>query len=338
MGSCPHFAADEIPSCVALEVHVFRHVRDFLLGNTELRKSRLDFPLAASGCLRRDASTNSIEVVDKKCLGCGFCVAGCPSTSFVIDESLAPQANCGGIRTISSGFLSIVKQENVSSSVFRKMSGLLADANGEHLRSFAAFTSADEVLHLSRWAVRALTFLLGSTSEGAVEVNIPIEGKDRPGRLDVCVRSEFEMFVFESKKNFKEMMREGRVFDQYLDYQTEIDRILLDERPNRECHLMLLVGGDESDMFPPDHSECTAHDLDACRRFLNWLHRNNAKAVSAQGLLWLFYRKLAGLDEDPVALLKKLKDSDGNLVLTSRGYVVATGNDFNICDFTAGCI
>jgi len=333
MSSCPHFTPDVIPSCTAFERLVFRDIHEFLNDGAARHKERQDFPLVTAGCLQRNSESNSIEVVEAKCVGCGFCVTGCPSMSFKIDDSLAPMARCGEGRAVTHQFRQLVTHENISSAVFRKLTGIFAGGQSKNFWSFADFTSSDEVKNLSPWAMRALTYLLGPGSEGALEVNIAIEGKDRSGRLDVCVRTEREVFIFESKKDFKAMMSEGRVFDQFLDYRIEIDRSIVESGIHRPCHLMVLLGGEETDVFPPGHPESSAHDSDALRRFLKWLHSNQAKTVSAQGLLWLLYGKLAGLERDPLELLRKLDRTDEYVAFTSQGFVCADGDDFKLCTF-----
>ena len=319
MATCPHFANSEIQSCLALTSSVFKNARSFIAGEKASRKMQTLFSLIEGGCITREIEGNSITVNKAKCIGCGFCISGCPSHSFSVANSLVPSNQCGNGLSISSAGTQLFSKDNFSDDVFRKLSNTMSDPKSSGQQSVAKFTSSDEVRNLSPWAAQIAGYICGSNSEVALEVNIEIEGKRRAGRLDVCVRSESGVFIFESKKSFKSMITEGRIFDQFLDYRLEIEKICAVSSRHSESHLFILVGGDETDFFPEDHPECSSFDRDASKRTFNWLTVNNGKVITAHGLLWLAFRDLTKQEPRSVEVLKRFHSDSSALVLTSRG-------------------
>jgi hypothetical protein len=164
-------------------------------------------------------------------------------------------------------------------------------------------------------------YVCGSESEVALEVSIDIEDKPRAGRLDVCVRSENGVFIFESKKTFKSMIIEDRVFDQFLDYRIELDAIAQSISSASKCHLFILIGGEETDVLPTSNPECTSFDRESTRFLYNWLNSNNGKIITAQGLLWLAWRDLTDQSPRSFEILKRFDLNETARILTSRGFV-----------------
>jgi ferredoxin len=321
MSSCPHFSIAQIPSCLALTSAVFKDAKSFVTGGKSVREIQTLFPLIAAGCISRDLENNSIRVNSSKCIGCGFCIAGCPSRSFALTDSMVPISRCGSGLKVSTELVEFHKSDNLSDRVFLKLSTALTHAKSIENQSFASFTSSDEVKNLSPWAAQIAAYICGEQSEIGLEVNIDIEDKPRAGRLDVCIRSEHGVFIFESKKSFKSMMTEDRIFDQFLDYRLELDQISSDADVNPLCHLFVLIGGDETDLFPLDHPDCSSFDADNSRRMYKWLMENNAKMISAQGLLWLAFRDFSNQSPSSIEVLKSFYLNSSAHVLTSRGCV-----------------
>ena len=321
MPSCPHFVIAQVPSCLALTSSVFKDAKSFVTGGKSVRQIQTLFPLIAAGCISRDLENNAIRVNSSKCIGCGFCIAGCPSHSFALTDSMKPISQCGSGLKISSELVQLYKSDNSSDDVFLKLSSALAYGRSIEQQSLSNFTSSDEVRNLSPWAAQIASFICGKQSEIGLEVNIDIEGKPRAGRLDVCIRSKNGVFIFESKKSFKSMMIEDRIFNQFLDYRLELDQISSEDDVNPRCHLFVLIGGDETDLFPLDHPDCSSYDADESRRMYRWLKENNAKIVSAQGLLWLAFRDFSGQSPSSVDVLKSFYSDSSAYILTSRGFV-----------------
>jgi ferredoxin len=330
MTTCPHFALSEIPSCIALTSGVYANVQAFIAGNLPVREIRTLFPLVVAGCLTRDAESNSIKVNREKCIGCGFCIAGCPSRSFALIDSIQPNSQCGSGFKFSSDHFKLLKSDNISNQVFPKLSIAVTDNKSAEHQSISNFTGSDEVKNLSPWAAQLASYICGEESQVALEVHIEIEGMPRAGRLDVCVRSEHGFFIFESKKNFKSMMIENRIFDQILDYRYEIDQIKADHVPQSQRRLFTLIGGEETDLFPENHPECSSFDLEASKRLFEWLQKNNGKVVSAQGLLWLAFRDFTKQNQPSVEVLKTFYSDSSAMILTSRGQVQAHRGSFSL--------
>ncbi len=152
-------------------------------------------------------------------------------------------------------------------------------------------------------------------------MSIDIEGKPRAGRLDVCVRSENGVFIFESKKTIKSMIIDNRVLDQFLVYRIELDAITQSISSVSKCHLFILIGGEETDVFPTSNAECTSFDRESTRFLYNWLNSNNGKIITAQGLLWLVWRDLTDQSPRLSETLKRFDLNETARILTSRGFV-----------------
>ena len=321
MSSCPHFSREQIPTCLALNSSVFKNAQSFLSGSPAIRTIETPFPLIIRGCMGRDVANNAVKTNTSNCIGCGFCIAGCPSRSFEVPRSMQPISQCGSGLSASSEAIKMLKTENTTNRVFPKLVKVIGNQKSSESVSFANFTGSDEVRNLSPWAAQMARYVCGSESEVALEVSIDIEGKPRAGRLDVCVRSENGVFIFESKKTFKSMIIENRVFDQFLDYRIELDAITQSISSASKCHLFILIGGEETDVFPMGNPECTSFDRESTRFLYNWLKTNNGKIVTAQGLLWLAWRDLTDQSPRSFEILKRFDLNETARVLTSRGFV-----------------
>ena len=319
MPLCPHFDNSEVQSCLALTSSVFKNAKSFLTWGKATKDMQTLFPLISDGCITRESEGNSIIINKKKCIGCGFCIAGCPSHSFSLASSMVPRNQCGSGLSVSNAVENLFTSVNFSDDVFEKLSFAVSDTTSSGRQSISKFTSSNEVRNLSPWAAQIASYICGSDSEVALEVPIEIEGKPRAGRLDVCVRSGSGVFIFESKKSFKSMISENRIFDQMLDYRFEIERIINDGDSLPESHLFILIGGDETDLFPEPHPECSSFDKDASSRMFEWLSINNEKVITAQGLLWLAFRDFTKQVPPSVEVLKSFHSETSALVLTSRG-------------------
>jgi len=124
----------------------------------------------------------------------------------------------------------------------------------------------------------------------ALEVNLKIKQRDRGGRLDICLFNVNDkyLFVAETKISMTDMIREGRFEAQMIAYETELQN----ECPVdiKKCKF-LLIGGEESEMLPPDIEGCTAYKAHS-DLFYDIICKNHFFFISANAMLALGLMKM----------------------------------------------
>ena len=116
-------------------------------------------------------------------------------------------------------------------------------------------------------------------------------------------------------------------------YNIECQKIIDDEftSENLEFYLSLLVGGSETDLYPPQHTDCTSIVGDKAKKFYNDIENNQIKFVSANAL-WIL--GINGIFSDSKIcwdLLFPEIFSDSNVIgIITEGLIKKHNSDFII--------
>jgi hypothetical protein len=190
---------------------------------------------------------------------------------------------------------------------------------------FEEFTGVDEVNNLSSWLVGFLDFSEEGIRIGK-ELQVIQQQSPRDGRLDASCYSLIrkDLLVFEAKKSLPSLIAEKRFEYQIPEYQKELDRLM---RESDICQntLLLAVGGEETDLYPEDHIDCTTGKVgNLAKTFYTKSIESKIRFVSANALWGLNVVKIAEPDFNPVEFLIKLFEDEAVHGLVSGGAIYNT--------------
>lgn len=162
-------------------------------------------------------------------------------------------------------------------------------------RTFEEFTGVDEVNNLSSWLIGFINSVDQTLRKGK-ELEILQNESPRDGRLDaVCIsNSSKELFAFEAKKNLISLINEKRFEIQIPEYQKELNRLQIEVLGgDSKVALILTIGGNETDLYPPDHDDCIGGQVgNLSETFYSKILKRNIKFISANALWCLHtYKK-----------------------------------------------
>jgi hypothetical protein len=166
----------------------------------------------------------------------------------------------------------------------------IEDSSFSEYRRFEDFTSKDEVNNLSLWTLACIKHLSNDNdSQFGKELHIPLPDNPRDARLDVVSRDGDQILIFESKVNLFSALSEGRFKSQIPNYYSECKRITkefnLKDHKNYNINIFLLIGGEETDLYPSDHPDCTTGQSgEISNTFYDILQEYKIKFVSANSL------------------------------------------------------
>ncbi len=194
---------------------------------------------------------------------------------------------------------------------------------------FEEFTSKNEVKQISLWALSCLNYLSsGKDIRLGKELEIIQTSNPRDGRLDVVVLNDKEIIIMESKVNLTSLLNEGRFKLQIPEYQKECQK--LSDKHN--LSIFLLIGGEETDLYPPRHPDCTTGQVgNVAKIFYDNLIRYKIKFISANAL-WALYaysliNKKKAYWKD---ILPKVFKDEKVLGLLSGGKVINEGSNMSL--------
>lgn len=190
---------------------------------------------------------------------------------------------------------------------------------------FEDFTGVDEVNNLSSWLAGFLDFSEEGVRIGK-ELQVIQHQSPRDGRLDASCYSlaRKDLLVFEAKKSLSSLIAEKRFEYQIPEYQKELNRLMA-ESDVRKNTLLLAVGGEETDLYPEGHIDCTTGKVgNLAKTFYSKSTESKIRFVSANALWGLKVVKIAEPDFNPVEFLTKLFEDDKVLGLLSGGAVYTT--------------
>lgn len=296
-----------------------------------------------------------LSIDRKRCISCGACFFRCPYRLIAIDPQYRSQIcsptecqyvskcidNCVGkaLRIVTENQSEIVETKSfeIPQSIIEKVKqffkGKKIDVPAlfsleQKCSSLEQFTSTKETSHLIPWAICMLQTLCDDQdARFANELHIETIENPRDARVDICAKNYNEVVIVESKVSLSKLLAEDRYRIQLPLYKKEGERITIDynESANEDISttVLLLVGGKESDLFPPDHQECTSRTGNQAATFYQHLSDHRIQFVSANALWALCWHKIC-LDKADLwnYVLKNIfRDSQENLGLLTAGIV-----------------
>jgi hypothetical protein len=216
----------------------------------------------------------------------------------------------------------------------------IKDRSFNMYKRFEDFTSKNEVNNISLWALDCLKYLSeGNDSQFGKELEVPIPINPRDARLDVVSRDGSHILILESKVRLKNALEEGRFKIQIPSYYKECkqmtDTFNSDKNNDYGVTIFLLIGGEETDLYPPNNPDCTTGKVgNLSRAFYHDLEKDKIKFISANAL-WciLMYSRIKQTRVMWNEILPKLFIDDSTIGLLSGGKVVSKGSSIAIEKF-----
>jgi hypothetical protein len=192
---------------------------------------------------------------------------------------------------------------------------------GAKFRNFEDWTSVSEEKHLSLWLYALLSYLLPRSIQIGKEVDIPLKGYPRPGRLDACGIYKDKLLNLEAKISIKDAVKDQRYRSQIPEYNRAIaTTILKSSRPELMFSNFLVVGASEFDLRVESD---TLHSTVLGKEFLKQCRNSEIKFITSNALWCLLMGILAGAYdfEEVRDFLFFSLDDDEILGLTSAGTI-----------------
>lgn len=202
---------------------------------------------------------------------------------------------------------------------------------------FEDFTSRNEVHNISLWSLSCLKNLsFGAEIRLGKELEILQTKNPRDGRLDVVALSNNELLVLEAKVSLPSLLSEGRFKYQIPSYEKECLNMLdkYSSEAGIKCGLstLLIVGGEETDLYPPDHPDCISGQVGRISQILyDNLLEYRLKFISANALWALSsIAEVLGKKIYWYEILPKLFREKDTVGLLSGGKVVRNKDRFTV--------
>jgi hypothetical protein len=279
-------------------------------------------------------SDEKLTIDSERCIGCLSCI---------IANSGVPHKVI--IQRIPQIMISMFGSEDELRSIFEEsknyFQGVPASLPqfskifGRMCGGFEEFTAKNEVDGLAIWSMITLKFL---SSDGkarvAKEIGITPEQRLRDARLDVCVMSNNRVAIAETKVSLVKMLADGRFPIQMRNYNQECRNSILqfnrDHDVSLDMDLFLIIGGKETDLFPPNDSRCTARTGNRSATFYQRIEKEGIRFVSANALWALAMKSLSDKRRICWDLLFPEIFSQGAIGLVSAGIVMKDGTGFAV--------
>lgn len=206
-------------------------------------------------------------------------------------------------------------------------------------RRFEDFTSKDEVNNISLWALACIKHLSSNDSQHGKELEVPIPNNPRDARLDVVARDESQILILESKVKLFDALVEGRFKIQIPAYYNECKKITeesnLKSNKNSRINIFLLIGGEETDLYPSNSPYCTTGQVgNISNIFYDTLKTYKIKFISANALWSLSaYSILNGRNIKWSEILPYIFAEKSTVGLLSSGKVIIEDESVSIKPF-----
>jgi len=208
----------------------------------------------------------------------------------------------------------------------------ILDKTIEKFSRFEDFTKVEELSNISLWSLGALRFLsLEKGTRLGKELEIIQTSNPRDGRLDLVILSTENVLIIETKTDLSTALSENRFVSQVSNYTKECQRVI-DEYtkqggPKFKLISLLEIGGEETDLYPVNHPDCTSGKVGKIARiFYDTVVKHDIKFVSANALWALTaYAQVKYKKIDFISLLEKV--NDGNFLGLLSGGMVCRDQD-----------
>ncbi len=259
-------------------------------------------------CSGLDIKTRTFN---SNCFACLFCV--------VNDKELQDLlVNNRGLDFIASISRKAFDEEIIDSP--KTLSGLKHPYN-----SFERFTSVDETTNIQPWVAGIISNTCSCSNRVSMEIPIFNLDYDRNGRLDVGIMCNNYLIAIETKTTLDDALADERFIEQYHKYTIEIEKSI------KQYTYLTLIGGRESDLLPIQDSHCTGIIGDKTSRFYSKIDKNRIKFISANALLCICAKFLAG-NEDFACdkILSKVFKDENCIGLLSCGKIIKDDDKYLI--------
>ena len=269
-----------------------------------------------------EVNGTEVQINLKKCIGCMACL----STVKNLDK-----LNIDKARLLAQMYPKETLIEFDKKNVFNGQLFSFPFFPDRKTNTFSEFTSVKETKHLSLWAATVLNFLC-STDNSRIGKEIEIMKTDNPrdGRLDVCIDSNEFILIGEAKGNLDSLLTENRYRIQIPSYKREcqkfVDEYNLKYNKNKIIIIFLIVGGEESELLPETHPECSSRAGNKSKRFYDDLIKHNIKFVSANAILLLMLYSFYINKRICFDLLMSQINDNNFIGLTTAGIIQRSGN------------
>lgn len=273
-----------LPPCLVFTHKIYKNLPTFL-GDENVMKSKDELLSNEINCISYDKALNAISINQDQCLSCGSCAFSCPGGKINFLDGVKAVPSCSSF----SGHTEVELAE-IQSRLINFSEDSLYSFN-ENYKSFEKYTGIKETTNISVWGGNVARYLFGTNEKVGLEIPLMLGGRDRNGRLDICVLAKDTLVVMEAKIGLKKLMAEGRYESQILAYDEEISGLELKSRYKISSIKLLLVGDDEKDLLPQDHELCSSKVGNLSQLFYQSLLKHNIQFISARGLLSLAMSK-----------------------------------------------
>ena len=191
-----------------------------------------------------------------------------------------------------------------------------------------------ETKNIALWLTTSSKFLSSKECRFGKEINLPIPENPRDARLDVCAKSNSNVLVLEAKVSLSDMMEDPRYAEQLPNYMAEckntVKKYDAECNTNTELSVLLTIGGQETELYPPDDERNTANPGQS-ERFYGDLLKHEIQFISANAL-WvmalhsILTNKIICWDK----LFPEIFSRDGALGLLTAGLVVYKDGEYSV--------
>lgn len=211
----------------------------------------------------------------------------------------------------------------------------IVDKEIEKYSRFDDFTKRDEVNNIALWILSALDYCSISKLKLGKELEINQEDNPRDGRLDVVAIRNSESLVIETKTDIKTLLNENHFTSQITSYNQECLKYMKEYLSSENLLILLAVGGEETDMYPLGHPDCTTGSVgNISKIFYDKIIASNIKFVSANALWSLVaYKYITNNNLDIFNILKKIFSDKQAIGFLTGGIVKNTKNGIIIEKF-----
>jgi len=211
----------------------------------------------------------------------------------------------------------------------------------EKYEKFEEFTKINEVNNIALWVLSAIEYLSSSSGLSiGKELEVIQFENPRDGRLDDVAIKEKMALIFETKTDLRSALTENRFLYQIPNYEKECLKLMNEYKTNGATLILLCIGGEETDLFPANHSDCTTGNVgNMSKIFYDKILEKNIHFISANALWCLVaYKFITNKKIDIFDFLSSISSDENFVGLLSGGVVVQRNNDFlvtpiNLKDF-----
>jgi len=207
---------------------------------------------------------------NERCFGCLFCVWENPEIMHKFTEYWG------------NDFISSYSQKAFQGNPIEPPSAKLLLKNP--YKNLEFFTKTKETSNIQPWASGIVNHMCKENNRISMEVPVLNPDYDRNGRLDICSITNTTLLTMESKISLEDALKDERFIEQRYKYISEIEK-----STNNYIYLTLL-GGEETDLLPPNSPHCSGKIGKKTERFYSIVTENYIPFISATALWCLCCR------------------------------------------------